>query len=74
MRVPQPLPLRELRIQAKLTLDQLAFSVGVDASTLSRAERGYRRIPAAVYQRAVDACRDALSQASASASSVRSNP
>lgn len=74
MRVPEPLPLRQLRIRAKLTLDQLAYIVGVDASTLSRAERGYRSMSADAYERAVDACNCALAEAPFGSRASRPHP
>lgn len=54
-----PIPLRALRQRAGLSIDHLAHLVGIDASTLSRAERGYRVLKPSVYKRATLVCNEA---------------
>lgn len=60
MRTPTVSPLRALRNRAHISLDELAFAIGINASTLSRAERGYRSLPRDTYSQAERICRGAI--------------
>lgn len=58
--------IRRLRLQAGVTVTDLATQTGVTKGHLSRIERGERPVPEATYRRLVDALASIASQRVAS--------